>query len=413
MPSVGIAINRVPDEQIDTDVGNQETYLHFSGDDYIAFGQYLDGIGARVKEYEIENGIVTATIFAREAEMVFSYDWINEIGTVTYPSGTRAETEREDVKNGNSILPSYGGVMPSAEYAINRKPDRQSIGEEGLTLSWDVFTDSDYSAFSAYLAEAGATLIDSRTEAGILNAEIGLNGFIIRFIYNWNEQSATVVYPEGTTPETSHWNVPMGSGSILPDIADIGRELPRISMALKREPSATVTLENGSLQETYKDFSEEDYNTFSQYLQNVGCTLADYYTDETGVLVINLTNGYGKMTFFYDALRHIGIVEYPIQTRIEESWTPTPTPRPITTPAPEVKVYSESECYSVAAEYLKSVLKNPSSLQIHSYRTINYDETYCFVFDYSAQNGFGGFSRSEAYIWITKTSKSVYWSDFK
>jgi len=64
-------------------------------------------------------------------------------------------------------------------------------------------------------------------------------------------------------------------------------------------------------------------------------------------------------------------------------------------------------------EYLKSVLKNPSSLQIHSYRTINYDETYCFVFDYSAQNGFGGFSRSEAYIWITKTSKSVYWSDFK
>ena len=50
---------------------------------------------------------------------------------------------------------------------------------------------------------------------------------------------------------------------------------------------------------------------------------------------------------------------------------------------------------------------------VEIYNTINYDDTYCFVIDYSAQNSFGGVTRSEAYIWIEKETKEVYFSDFK
>ena len=412
MPSVGLAIGRRADEQNETDIGEKETYLNFSGEDYIAFGQYLAGIGASVKEYTSEDGTVTATISVRGAEMVFSYDLANRTATAEYPSGTRAETEPETAEKGDSILPPVGGVMPSAEFAVGRKPDKQSSSEEELTLTWDVFSDEDYTAFSAYLAEIGAVLEKYSIEAGVLKTEIGLNGFSFRFAYDWNKQSADVIYPKGTTPESSRWNTLVGSGSILPEIRELGRELPRISMALEREPSSTEKMKDGGIRETYNDFSEADYNTFSLYLQKTGCTLLDYHTDDSGMLVINLTNGSGKLVFLYDALRHTGIAEYPVNNRIERAWVSTPTPEPTTTPKPDTRVYSESECYSVAAEHLKSVLNNPSSLQIHSYRTITYDDTYCFVFDYSAQNSFGGYNRSEAFIWITKATKSVYFSDF-
>ena len=416
MPSVGLAIGRTADELAETDAGEQEMYLNFSVEDYISFGQYLAGCGATVKEYSSESNTMTATISVRDSEMVFSYDWASRNAIAVYPSGTRAETELEVVDIGDNILPPVGGIMPSAEFAIGRKPGRQSTGEEGLTLTWDTFSDDDYTAFGVYLAETGAVLKDSSIEAGVLNAKIALNGFFFRFIYDWNNQSAEVIYPEGTSPESSRWNVLVSSGNILPEIRELGRELPSISMALEREPSSTEKMEDGGVRETYNDFSEADYNTFSQYLQKTGCTLVDYHTDDSGILVINLTNGSGNLVFLYDALHHTGTAEYPAHTRVEKAWAPTPTPEPAATPKPDTQkysFYSESECYSAAAAYLKSVLKNPSSLQIHSYKTIEYDDTYCFVFDYSAQNSFGGYTRSDAYIWITKATKSVYFSDFK
>ena len=409
MPSVGLAIGRTADEQSDTDAGEQETYLNFGGEDYIAFGEYLAGIGASVKEYTSEDSTVSATISVRGAEMVFTYDWANRTAIAEYPSGTRAETEQEKVDKGDSILPPVGGVMPSAEFAIGRKSDTQSVGEEGLTLTWGTFSDDDYTAFSTYLAETGAVLKDSSIEAGVLNAELALNGFSFRFVYNWNKQSADVIYPEGTTPESSRWNSPVGSGNVLPEIKDLGRELPRISVALEREPSSTEDLSDGGIRETYDDFSEADYNTFSQYLQKTGCTLVDYHTDDSGVMVINLTNGSGKLVFSYDALRHTGIAEYPVYTRVERAWAPMPTPKPVTTYEPNTTVYtakySESDCWWTAYTYFKNLSwKNPQSLTIHNHTTSYTSDGYVFTIDYSAQNGFGGMNRG--YYWITVDSST-------
>lgn len=407
MPSVGLAIGRTADEYAETDTGEQETYLNFSGEDYISFGQYLAAYGATVKEYSSEGSILTATVSFRRAEMIFSYDWVNRKAIAVYPSGTRAETERETDEKGDSILPPVGGVMPSAEFAIGRKPDTQSTGEEGLIQTWTVFTDDDYIAFSAYLAETGAVLKDSSVEAGVMNAEIGLNGFSFWFVYNWNKQSADTIYPDGTTPESSRWNVSVGRGSILPGIKKLGLELPRISMALKREPSSLAQMTDGGFQETYNDFSEADYNTFSQYLQQTGCLLVDYHTDDSGVLVINLTNGSGNLVFSYDALHHTGIAEYPVDTRVEKAWAPTPTPEPAVTPKPteKIKYYSESDCWEAALKYFKNLSwKNPASVTIHSHTSSSTSEGYLFTIDYSAQNGFGGMNRG--YYWITVDSKT-------
>ena len=404
MPSVGLVIGHAADEQVETDAGERETYLNFSGEDYIAFGKYLGGIGASVKEYSTADSTVTAIITVREAEIVFFYDWANRTVTVMYPLGTRAETELETTNEGDNILPPVGGVMPSAEFAIGRKPDEQSAGEEGLIQTWTVFTDDDYTAFSAYLAETGAALKNSSIEAGVLNAEIELNGFCFRLIYDWNKQSANVIYPEGTTPESSRWNTPVGSGSILPGIKDLGRELPRISMALEREPSSTETLADGSLREIYNDFNEANYNTFSQYLQKTECTLVDYHTDDSGVLVINLTNGSGKMVFSYDALHHTGVAEYPANNRVEKAWAPTPKPRTEVTPKPDTQVieakYSEAQCWNIAYDYFMNLRwKNPKSVKIYGHTWVFTADGFTYTIDYSAENSFGGMNRG--YYWIT------------
>lgn len=409
MPSVGLAIGRAASEQSDTDAGYQETYTGFSMADYLTFGQYLAGIGAKTDDYTIDGSSITATIAARDASMIFSYDWAKQIATVLYPAGTRAETELEANESRESILPPIGGIMPSAEFAIGRKPDAQ-VSDNGKQIQkWNEFSDEDYAAFSAYLGETGAELKDSTISAGVLNAEIGLNGFAFSFVYDWNVQTAQSVYPDGTTPETGRWNTPVGKGSVLPELDDLGKELPRISAALEREPSSSETLQDGSILETYIDFSEEDYSTFSQYLQKMNCVLDDYHAEEDGTMVIYLSNGSGKMTFSYDAVRHIGEIEYPSNTRVESAWAPLPTPEPIEITKPEnteeTKTYSESDCWWTAYQYFKNLSwKNPESVTIHDHTTSYTSEGYLFTIDYSAQNGFGGMNRD--YYWITVDSST-------
>lgn len=403
MPSVGLAIGREADALEEKENESRETYLNFGSEDYLTFGKYLAGIGAKITDYSMKNSTITAAITARGASMTFSFNWAEKTAVVIYPSGTRAETEMKSVNPRDSILPPVGGVMPSAEFAINRKPDEQTIGDEGLTLIWNKFSDEDYAAFNTYLAKTGVELKNIKIDTGILNAELGLSDFSFHFIYNWNAQTASIIYPDGTTPETSRWNNSVGRGAVLPEVSCLGKELPRISMALKREPSFEETLQDDSLQETYLNFSEADYNAFSQYLQKTGCTLEDYYIDDNGVLVINISNGSGKMIFSYDAVRYIGTVTYPVQTRIEKAWTTTLTPIPKATAKPTEKpvtvTYSANDCWKTAQTYFENLRwKNPDSLVIHGHTTSYTDDGYLFTIDYSAQNGFGGTNRG--YYWI-------------
>ena len=87
---------------------------------------------------------------------------------------------------------------------------------------------------------------------------------------------------------------------------------------------------------------------------------------------------------------------------------PTPPPKP--TPDPDFKprylsdaTYGglfTSKAESVAKDCLRSILKNPESLQIHNTSSVYENGQYTVFIDYSAQNGFGGYNR-ETFVCIT------------
>ena len=61
----------------------------------------------------------------------------------------------------------------------------------------------------------------------------------------------------------------------------------------------------------------------------------------------------------------------------------------------------ERKCYSIAEDYLTNLdWKNPHSLQIHGYVVTYQCDSFLFAFDYSAQNGLGGYNRGTYYICV-------------
>ena len=412
MPSIGAALGRTANETGENADGKYELYNAFSSDDYTTFGAYLAGAGAELESTEVTVSAITATINVRGASMHFIYDWNAQTGTAIYPAGTRPETEKENVKIRASMLPPMGGIMPSAQFAVNRKPDGEIADDSGITQVWSNFTDEDYSAFSIYLAQVGATLLQSQAEGGVLTAEIGLNARSFTFTYDWRTKTASVFYPSGISPEQEMWNTLKGEGSILPKMDTIGKDLPSMSQALSRLPDKMETLEDGSRQEIYSSFNEEDYNVFSMYLQTTGCTVDDYHVEDGSVIVIQLSNIVGTFNFTYDALRHIGTVIYPKGSRIEAAWTaPTVTPKPVATATPKpAQYFSQSECWSAAERYFMNMRwHNPSSVTIHGH-TSTYDvssNSYTFYIDYSAQVVAGGFKRSTYFITVNAATGQI------
>ncbi len=413
MPSIGAAISRSADETGERTEGKYELFNAFSYDDYTTFGMYLAGVGAELKSTDVSDGTITAELTVNDASIQFIYDWEEQTAIAIYPSGTRPESEKALVEAKTSILPPVGGIMPSAQFAVERKPNSENANENGITQIWTDFTDADYYAFSTYLAQTGATLWQSQAEAGILTAEINLNSSRFTLTYDWHTKTASVFYPKGTSPEREKWNTLKGNGSILPKVDTIGKDLPSMSQALSRVPDATETLEDGSKQETYNNFDEADYTMFSQYLETAECAVDGYHVEDGSVMVIELSNLTGKFTFTYDSLRHIGTIVYPKGSSVEAAWTaPSAMPKPAATatPKPSQTYYSQSECWSAAERYFKNLSwKNPSSVTIHSHSaTYDFsDNTYTFYIDYSAQNGFGGYNRSYYFITVSAVTGRV------
>ncbi len=412
MPSIGVTLGQSANETVENESGKHEVYTAFTYDNYVAFGIYLNGVGAVLEDTQVTDSAITATISVRGASMQFTYDWQTQTASVIYPSGTRPETEIETVEATTSILPPVGGIMPSAQFAIGRKPNIENADENGVTQIWTDFTDAEYSVFSAYLAQAGATLLQNNVEAGILTATIGLYTKSITLTFDWHTQKMSLFYPNGTSPEREKWNILKGNGSILPKIETIGKDLPSMSQSLSRLPDVTETQADGSRKEIYNGFDETDYAAFSQYLQAAGCTVDDYHVEDGNIIVINLSNFTGKFSFTYDSVRHIGIVAYPKSSRIETAWVaPTATPKPVATATPKPSEnYSQSQCWAVAEQYFENLRwNNPSSVTIYSYSaTYNEsDNTYTFYIDYAAQVVAGGYKRSYYFITVSAITGRV------
>ena len=430
MPSIEEALNRLSDETVETDEGSQEVYNTFSNDDYWAFSKYLSKQGAKLSEYTADNYVLKATLSANKATMYFEYDWENGKAVATYPEGTRPA--KVVIKDGDTsgqgnratasgILPPVGGIMPSAQFAIDKKPSSTDTTLDGTTQVYKSFSDADYDNLSAYLYSTGAKLESSETNAGIMKAEIALNSYKFSVSYDWNGNELTVLYPTGTTVETKKWNVLSGKGALLPSLDQIGSELPSLSQAIARLPDSEGKDDDGGIFELYNDFTASDYNAFSQYLMDSGCAVDEYYTAADGTLVIKLSNMTGKMTFEYDAARHTGKVTYPENSRIEVRWVPTPVPTAAPSPEPTPIVihanYNEEECWQIAVNYLKSLYwKNTQPLKIDSHTTkvVQLDESagYTFLINYQVPNNFGVYVRSIYMITVDMVTGEIFFATY-
>lgn len=311
----------------------------------------------------------------------------------------------------------FGVIMPDIRFAVGREPDSIEKGSDGETFVYQSFTPSDYDAYGQYAKAEGLKLKHQDVTDGTLTAELEKDGSSITFQYNYAKKEASVFYPADVRREKEKSDAKL-SGTILPDANTIfGKGLPRISTAILRYPDNKETLQDGSYCETYQNFGEQDYASFSSYLKEAECSVGSYYIDDQGALVIPLTMGESSFVFTYDQLRARAVATYPdgviIETEIPPSAIPTPVPtaapKATEKPKPTQKTgYSESECWNIAENYLKGILKNPNSLQIHSHTTFIGANSYTFTIDYSAQNGFGGYNRETYFIEVNfNTGKIV------
>ena len=312
---------------------------------------------------------------------------------------------------GEGLLPKandiYGEYMPSIEYALGRKPDESYSDEESQVLSWTIVTDEDYYQVGKYFGSSGCTIGNESFSEGILSIPVKRGSSEILFSYNLVDHSFSLTYPKGTRPENNASNSTVVETSIFPSFDSFLVEdmvgglfvLPSAGNVIGRIPDQETIDNTGCVVQTFEKFSSEDYDMFSSYLQERGCTVENYSTNGSEITINLMMDGFG-FSFIYDRENFIGKVLYPPKTKAEAIITPTPKQQTETmpTPKPFEKMYSETECYNIAISYLKKYLKNPSSLEVHSYTSSQNGRTYVFIIDYSAQNGFGGFSREKYYV---------------
>lgn len=119
-----------------------------------------------------------------------------------------------------------------------------------------------------------------------------------------------------------------------------GSEMPTLSDALNKMPDEVTVEKDGTMCQTYLNFTETDYALWNDFLSAAGCSV-DSYTMENGVLAINLVKDGKTFVFIYDRINNEAIMEYPQGTRAQKLYTeliptptPAPTPKPTATPKP-------------------------------------------------------------------------------
>ena len=74
------------------------------------------------------------------------------------------------------------------------------------------------------------------------------------------------------------------SEGLLPSLADtFGVDMPSMAVYLEREPDEETTDETGTVTQVFYQVSENDFDSFNKFLEENGCSLADYSVTENKV----------------------------------------------------------------------------------------------------------------------------------
>ena len=405
LPSAEFVLNREPDSRETDDNGTTLTWADVEDYEYNTFSMYLGEAGAELKDSKQEAGVLNAEIALGEFSFRVVFNWKDQVLNTFYPAGTVPETTRRSAGSGSRFLEIKDSLiswdMLRLSEALGYEPvsvmqmdigdweetykNLNGIGCDDITeyyinclgdgLSIETFNIGDSTNITLYIKT------DSSTEE-------------ISITLNQDQQEIVAIYPRDAFTDQK-------AKSVLPAIETFGRELPRLSVALERNPSKTELSQDESLTETYFDFSPEDYNTFSQYLLQTGCTLDEYHTEDDGTIVIQLSSSGQTFIFRYNPAESTGKTEYPGHSRVEKAWAPAPTPKPDTTVTVTsyANIYTEKQCWDIAYEYFLNLRWNkPESLKIYNHYSQYENNEYIFAIDYSAENSYGGTVRK--YYWI-------------
>lgn len=315
------------------------------------------------------------------------------------PSGCAAGSE--------SILPplnkALGVCLPPLDqmYAAHFKGSRE-MDTGAVRFEFEQISAEDYRSIGRLLALYGCAPGNAVTAGDAVTAEATVEGRTIVVTYDLERRWMDVIYPKYFYTERRTLSASFDR-SALPDLQQaFGVLLPRFSNVLGRLPDAEETAGDGTLKETYRRFTEEDYGAVSQYLLDAGCSVTDYHT-EGRTLVISLEKGGAAFVLNYDPDGQTASVQYPASSRPEPgplvTPTPGPTAKPTATPKPTPTTDEYNTYAAIFVAAIKGTRKNPSSLQVHWIKVMEYKGDSYIVINFSAQNGFGGYNR-ETYSFI-------------
>lgn len=120
---------------------------------------------------------------------------------------------------------------------------------------------------------------------------------------------------------------------LFPSFEKIFVELPSFQMVAKRTPDDEFLLEDGSRSIVFKNVTEDEFNAFSKYIAEYGCTL-DHYVMEDMIFSAEVVYETVKFKFIYSFVTKEANLIYPAGSLEEKVELATPTPQPTATPKP-------------------------------------------------------------------------------
>ena len=417
MPSLNSLIGRNADSEELTDEGKWVTWNSIDDSVYLSFSRYLAANGYSAGEWSMDGDVLSGTVASSSMTLPWKYNAAEYTLSLLYPSNSREEDEPgvPGGKEGDGALPPLSQVfvarIPDLTSATGKMPVTNKSSDTGETIQhYTDVTAQDYEAFSKVLASAGC-IADSFSVAGsALTVQVSKQHGRLSLLYDYTNETLDLTY-NTLTQVNSTYPHEMQDRGILPILSDLwAAYLPSLSNLIGRAADEAKS-EKDLITETWHGFTDADYYLMGDYLEKSGSEVLDYSATET-VLTINLRKNNQDYTIIYDREKgYVSEVRHKLAglergNRVTATPMPTvrPTPKPTATPRPE---YGETSCYNVAVDYLKNMLKNPESLQIHSYSTTYTGDGYRFAIDYSAMNSFGGYTRETRYINVNKYTCNV------
>ena len=308
---------------------------------------------------------------------------------------------------------AFGVGLPTMKAVFQREADEVNQLQDGRTeLVFNYISIADYDAMSRYWASYGGVTADFSRKGETVFATVQVEGEKVSVAYDTESQELRLTYPAiYYFDDKEYGEASMNAAGVLPDLNDVfGVLLPRVAIAIRREASDSKETNDGGYTEMYSDFTEDEYAAFSEYLLEQNCSVVGYQTSDEK-LIIDLEKNGGAFTFTYDPSQSSAEVSYSAGTHPEPVPVPTPAivvENPVSPNPTAKKGYTESECWSFAKAYFNNLSwKNPSSVTIHDHRSSWSDNGYLFVIDYSAQNGFGGYTRAKYFIKVNSITGKI------